>query len=169
MNDELRSNSVTNLIHQHCKDIWTVLNLGCGLGQHAGGLPAKHQLHVDVWPQYLDQIKDMLPTIKLDITNLSMFVDKSWDVVMCIDVIEHLTKENAEKAITEMERIARKKVVLYTPIGFHKQDDGQGWGAGNPEYQAHRCGFTTEEMTAKGYTSVRSREYPIGQFCVKTL
>jgi ubiquinone/menaquinone biosynthesis C-methylase UbiE len=161
------SNSLTNSIHAHCKAEFTLLNLGCGIGWHMNNIPAKNQLHVDVWLPYLEQIKHEKSVIKLDIRDLSIFIDKSWDVVSCIDVIEHLEKDDAMKAIKEMERIARKVVILYTPAGFEKQEDGHGWGSGNPEYQKHRCGFTVREMLELGYTSHLSREVPPGQLCVK--
>lgn len=167
--DLFRTNTFTAVLHHYANKDWTLLNLGCGIGWHMQDIPAKNQLHVDVWKPYLEQIKHKLSVIQLNIKDLSMFPDKSWDLVMCIDVIEHLEKPDAEKAILEMERIARKRVVLYTPAGMHIQEDGHGWGSGNPEFQKHRCGFEQAEMIAKGYSSHMSRESPPGQLCVKDL
>jgi ubiquinone/menaquinone biosynthesis C-methylase UbiE len=46
------------------------------------------------------------------------FIDDSYDVVLSMDSIEHLKLEDAEKMIEEMKRIARKKVIIYTPTEF---------------------------------------------------
>ena len=129
----------------------TMLNLGCGIGKFWDCVKSKNMLNVDIWTPYLLEIKHDISVIKADLRDLSMFVDKSWDAIMCIDVIEHLEKEQALQLLRECDRIARKRIIMYTPRGFHAQDDGQGWGAANPEYQKHRCGFVADEFKDAGY------------------
>ena len=52
------------------------------------------------------------------------FRKNSYDVVVSVDVLEHLQKETREKAITELLRVAKKLVIIVTPIGelSEKQD-----------------------------------------------
>jgi SAM-dependent methyltransferase len=40
------------------------------------------------------------------------FGDKSFDTVMCLDVLEHLIEKDIEPALCEMRRVARKRVFL---------------------------------------------------------
>ena len=151
----------------------TILNLGCGLGQVFELMECKNHLCVDVWEPYLEQIKFRFSVIKLNIKDLSIFIDKSWDYVTAFDVVEHLEKPDAEKLLSECERIAREKVLVYTPVGFYKQEDGQvnSWGAGNPEYQKHRCGFELAEMLERGYDikEVRAPGEAPALSCIKKL
>jgi 2-polyprenyl-3-methyl-5-hydroxy-6-metoxy-1,4-benzoquinol methylase len=49
------------------------------------------------------------------------FPKESFDAVIASDLIEHLKKEDKYKLIEIMEKIARKKVVIFTPNGFLKQ------------------------------------------------
>lgn len=45
------------------------------------------------------------------------FKDNSFDVVISIDMLEHLTKDTRGKAINEMLRVGRRKIILALPCG----------------------------------------------------
>ncbi|MEP7103968.1 MAG: class I SAM-dependent methyltransferase [Candidatus Dojkabacteria bacterium] len=74
------------------------------------------------------------------------FKNKSFDCVVALDLIEHLTKEQGEKLLKEMEKIARKKVIIFTPNGFVPQGEYDG-----NIYQIHKSGWGFKEMERKGY------------------
>ncbi len=76
----------------------------------------------------------------------SEFADGSFDCVVCLDVIEHFEKEDGERLLAAMERIARKRVVVFTPNGFVPQPAEEG-----NQWQLHRSGWTAEEMRRRGY------------------
>jgi SAM-dependent methyltransferase len=71
---------------------------------------------------------------------------KSFEVVLASDLIEHLDKQDGHQLIAAMEKIARKKVIIYTPNGFLPQ--GQEY---NNPMQEHRSGWTPGEMRSLGY------------------
>lgn len=141
-----------------------VLDLGCGIMQattdirgtpgNEGNLKCHTVLGVDVFGTYLDKIKYEYPTINTEVTNTRLFVDQSFDVVICLDVLEHLpTIEAADRLLKEMKRIARKYVVVYTPSEFDPNEDHvhDSWGLGENKYQKH-CILVSEEMLHKhGY------------------
>ena len=77
------------------------------------------------------------------------FEPKSFDTVVALDVIEHLEKLDAMRLINSLERIARQRVILYTPNGFLPQ----GEEFGNP-YQRHLSGWGSSEMELRGYAVV---------------
>lgn len=82
-----------------------------------------------------------------DILNLNKyFKNKSFDCVLCIDVLEHLKKNEALNLIKKMENIAKKVVVIQTTNGFVKQ----GVFKGN-KYQIHQCSFESGELKKMGY------------------
>ena len=74
------------------------------------------------------------------------FKSKSIDVCGCFDLIEHLEKYEGENLIQEMERIARKQVIIFTPNGFLGQK-----AYNNNVFQVHKSGYTWLDFEKKGY------------------
>src|SRR5690606_12372244 len=65
--------------------------------------------------------------LELDIRQLGERVPaRSYDAVVALDLIEHLTKDEGLKLLKDMETIARKKVILFTPNGFLPQEPYDG-------------------------------------------
>ena len=58
----------------------------------------------------------IVKTVKCYADNLP-FKDKAFDFVISIDTLEHIPKEKRKKAIEEMLRVAREKVVIACPCG----------------------------------------------------
>jgi hypothetical protein len=83
----------------------------------------------------------------MDLKDVGKIPHKSYDCVLCADVIEHFEKEPSRAFIETLEKIARKRVILFTPNGFVPQ----GAIDGN-EFQIHRCGWEVEELEALGYS-----------------
>src|SRR6266568_4602358 len=54
------------------------------------------------------------------------FRPASFDCAFLADLIEHLTKEDGLKLIEMVEKIARKKVIIFTPNGFLPQEEYDG-------------------------------------------
>ena len=74
------------------------------------------------------------------------FPPKSFDCVLACDLIEHLKEDDVTNLLGQMERLARKKVIVFTPNGFLPQGEHYG----NP-LQKHLSGWTAKQMTARGY------------------
>jgi SAM-dependent methyltransferase len=75
-----------------------------------------------------------------------LFAPASFDAVVALDVIEHLPRDAALRALCDLERVARRRLVVVTPNGFVPQ-------AGTPEnpFQEHLCGFTVDDMRERGF------------------
>jgi ubiquinone/menaquinone biosynthesis C-methylase UbiE len=85
--------------------------------------------------------------VQTDVTGIGeRFEPRSFDCVVLLDVIEHLSKEDGERMLEAMERIARRKVIVFTPNGLLPQPPEPG----NP-LQEHISGWTAEEMRRRGY------------------
>lgn len=126
-----------------------VLDVGCGTMQITRKLKCKTIFGVDAYKPYIDQLKtDGFANVFCGRIEkyLPDFRKKSFDVVLSIDSIEHLAKPAALKAIGQMERIARKRVIIFTTKGYIPQELEE-----NPEFQKHRCGFMPAELTELGY------------------
>lgn len=139
----------------------TVLDLGCGIMQVTKGLVCKSILGVDIFRSYLEELKYEYQTLLLSVTQTAVFLDESYDVVVCTDVVEHLEKENALTLLKECTRICRKVAIVYTPIIFrhNQQPEGGAWGLGENPYQLHKCIVSREELESVGYEVTAYPEY----------
>lgn len=136
-------------------DCESLLDVGCGFNSPVQRLAPRPQklVGVDGFAEVIEQSR--AKGIHDDYRNMSIleigtaFAPGSFDVVLACDVIEHLTKEDGFKLLEQMEKIARKRTIIFTPNGFLPQ----GEEFGNP-YQRHISGWTADEMTARGYQVV---------------
>jgi len=129
----------------------SLLDLGCGFNSYVQYLDKKmHRVGVDLFDDYIKKstasgIHDRY--FKQDIRNLKNFKDRSFDAVCAADVIEHLTKEEGLVLIKEMERIAKKLVVISTPNGHRHQECYD-----ENEFQAHKSGWVADEFKTRGFS-----------------
>lgn len=141
-------------------EIVSVLDVACGLSLKSKFIPAQIRVGVDLYDKYFDHIESDVPyvVVKYDVRKLNeIFMPKSFDIVIGLDIIEHLEKEESLDMIAQCEKIARKAVILETPKGYIPQNiDIQGHGA--HDFQTHRCGWEVEELKNLGY-SVVVRDY----------
>lgn len=72
------------------------------------------------------------------------FKSKSIDAVIALDLIEHLNKKDGFKLLSDMESLAIKKVVIFTPNGFIPQ-------AGKSKYDKHLSGWEVEDFKRLNY------------------
>ncbi|MFH1286447.1 MAG: class I SAM-dependent methyltransferase [Candidatus Magasanikbacteria bacterium] len=137
-------------------EIKTVLDVTCGLSFKSKYIPADIRVGVDIFEEYFNFIETDLPyvVIKHDVRNLNeIFLPNSFDMVIALDIIEHLEKEESLEMIKQCEEIAKKAVILETPRGFIPQNIDI-LGHGGDEFQTHRCGWEKEELEQMGYSTV---------------
>lgn len=79
-----------------------------------------------------------------DITAVEFELDQ-FDVVVCMDVLEHLTKDEGIKLLSDMTMWART-VIVTTPNGFIP-----GVPQDSNKYREHKSGWTTTELRHYGY------------------
>jgi ubiquinone/menaquinone biosynthesis C-methylase UbiE len=134
------------------KSALSVLDLGCGLGNPARLLVQKIKVNylegVDVFPGYLKKSKELGIYNKLvrnKVENIN-YPSKSFDIVLASQVVEHLTKPDALRLIQKMEKIAKRQVIIVTPIGecYHPDVD-------HNKYQLHKSNFVPNDFTKMGY------------------
>lgn len=143
----------------------SVLDVACGLSLKSQHVPCTTRVGFDLHRPYLEQARKQNPDVKWipiqgDVTNISeVFLPNSFDLVVALDIIEHVEKDQALKLLQDLEEIASVAVVLETPRGFLPQDmDILGFDAHH--LQTHRCGFEKEELEELGY-QVFVRDYKL--------
>lgn len=70
-----------------------------------------------------------------------------YDVCICSDGIEHLTKAQGLQLLTEMERVASLNII-FTPLGDYLVEPEST----HPD--VHRSGWNPEELEALGWTTI---------------
>ena len=137
-------------------EIVSVLDVACGLSLKSKFIPAQIRVGVDIFEEYFKHIETDVPyvVVKYDVRKLKdIFLPKSFDLVIGLDIIEHLEKEESLDMIKQCEQIAKKGVIFETPKGYVPQNiDIQGHGG--HEFQTHRCGWEVEELENLGYQIV---------------
>lgn len=129
----------------------SLLDVGCGQGKPAQFLKSKRKLFmvgVDIFLPYLREAQRQGSHdayVLGDVCHLP-FRPKSFDVVLGMEVLEHLDREEGLSLIKAMEQIARRQVLITTPVGTHKQ----GPYDGNP-YQEHKHIWQPNELKQLGY------------------
>jgi 2-polyprenyl-3-methyl-5-hydroxy-6-metoxy-1,4-benzoquinol methylase len=109
--DPLRIESITEQVRQICYTGYTnILEIGVGIGF------LKHTLKV--FPQIslttLDIAEDLHPDYVGSVTNMP-FEDGQFEVVVCGEVLEHLPFADFLRAMKEIRRVARHKVIISLP------------------------------------------------------
>ena len=133
----------------------SLLDVGCGAYSPIKLFSNKMEyvVGVDIFEPSIE--KSRAARIHNDYKNVNVleldkhFEPNSFDCVISSDLIEHLTKDDGNKLITMMEKIASKKVVIYTPNGFFPQSEFDG-----NKFQVHISGWEIDEMQKKGYRVV---------------
>ncbi len=95
---------------------------------------------------------------------LNQALPKSVDTIFILDVIEHLEKDQGTVLVNLAMKVARRQVIIFTPLGFmpqHYSEIGDGWGnVEHNELQNHRSGWTPNELPLN--TSVVCHDYHAG-------
>lgn len=113
-------NTIWRQLDKQGKDI---LDVGGGHGEPMGFLGKRHNFRLKV------NADIMLPHLKeskqegahgeyvLCDARYLPFKKRSFDIVLCLEVIEHLEKEDSFKLLSSLEEIARRQIILSAPVG----------------------------------------------------
>jgi SAM-dependent methyltransferase len=130
----------------------SILDVGCGKGESIKVVDRNRRLirvGADIFEPHLKECQMQGTYDELVLCNVLMlpFQIKSFDIVVCLDVIEHMEKEEGRRFITYLEKIARKQVIIDAPVGICKQKPLEG----NPYYE-HKSTWTAIDFKNLGYT-----------------
>ena len=128
----------------------SVLDVGCGSSPVMRTIGVPHIVGIDGYEPSVGEAKRLDTHDEIihgDVRDLARyFHPKQFDACVGLDVIEHVVKPDGMKMIQDMERIAAKKVILFTPCGFLQQ-----WHTANDDLQEHLSGWEPAEMAGYGY------------------
>ncbi len=132
----------------------SILSVGSMRGKFMDKIRCKRKIALDAYKPYLDEIpfqceklhgyaNDILPTL----------ADESIDGIMALDFIEHLDKQDSLFCLREMSRIAKSRVVIFTPKGFqqNKYLKNENLTELERDLQTHKSGWYPDELEGLGY------------------
>ncbi len=137
------------------EDTYEILDVGCGHKILTRYFNCKKLIGIDICEDYLNK-----HDVHGDIRNLSKFFKpNSFDCVLCLDVIEHLTNTEGIKLLEDIEKIARKKVIVFTPTNWDDNSEATQkedlWSFGN-KYNLHRSLWSEKDFITLGYTRLET-------------
>lgn len=99
-------------------DTSEVLDAGCGEGEtieRLEGLLEGNVTGVDLNPESVEFASKRIPSAKFQVADLTSlpFPDDSFDLVLCLEVLEHIPEPAA--ALAELARVCRGDVVISVP------------------------------------------------------
>lgn len=133
------------------KNIDSVLDLGCGADSPLSKIKKIFfSVGVDIFASSIKKSKKrkihdeykLVDVLEID----KFFKKKSFEAVIALDLVEHLTKKEGLKLLKKMEAMARKKIIILTPNGFTNQNQGE-----ENSYQIHQSGWTVGDFQSRGY------------------
>lgn len=138
-----------SMLERNLRGCTSVLDVGCGARSPLRHVPKKFRsVGVDAFSPAIaasqrEGIHDEYH--RQSVVNLS-FPDRSFDAVVALDLIEHLEKDAGLQLLDRLERIAGRRVIIFTPNGEVEQDpyDDNPW-------QRHLSGWTPADFQERGY------------------
>lgn len=149
-----------------------LVDIGCGIIPQSYVRP-NIQICCEPYLEYISYLKEKISSIESPdryyvILNMDWsdvirhFPEKSVDTVILVDVIEHLNKKEGEKLLLATEKIVRKQIIIFTPLGFmpqHHADGKDAWGLNGGDWQEHKSGWTPEDFKGNDWQFYASREF----------
>lgn len=150
--NQLLNVHVLGLLPDNLRDMF-VLDVGCGFGEWGFLIRTRKDgspflIGVDIWHPHLMRLCGLNVYTALVHVRLPFlpFRDKSVDVSLACEILEHLPKSSGYQLLEEIERISRKLVIVSTPLGW-PQDEIYG----NP-HEKHISEWHPRELVQLGYS-----------------
>jgi len=142
-------NPLIKELKKMCGKPKNILDVGCGSCSPIKYIEAPSKTGIDIWkPSLKTAIKrktydKIIQGDALEICKL--LPAKSYDLVLCLNLLEHLEKEKGKELIRELKRIGLKVIVL-VPLGWFAQGE-----EGNNPYQEHQSAWLERELIGLGF------------------
>lgn len=137
------------------EDVEIILDIGPGIYPHPEYANSSLYICCEPFQEYSHHLREKLSEkipdrIGLVLSGdwkdaLELFQEKSVDTVYLLDVIEHLEKSEGGNLLSKTEKIARRQIVIFTPLGYMDQVTLPGgkdaWGMNGASWQEHKSGW----------------------------
>ena len=173
---ETSKDDFLNIAFSLLKHSNTLLDIGCGIVPHAY---VHHNVYIACEPytEYVKILKknrdELSNAVYLD--SCVIILNEDWesllekyenytvDTVYLIDVIEHLPKDQGRYLLKKTEKMAKKQIVIFTPLEYIEQKTLPGnkdaWGLNGADWQEHKSVWTPSDFDSDEWTFVICKDY----------
>ncbi len=141
--------SYLNTMRKELADCHSCVDIGCGAGSPVRHLEFEYSVGVEGHAPTLKAAQKLHTHNEFRLAGATEldkhFSENQFDCCIALDLIEHLTKKDGIKLIRDMEQIASRKILIFTPNGFLPQQSHDG------DLQEHLSGWSVEEMESLGF------------------
>lgn len=140
--------NVVVLMKRELSECRTVLELGCGHHSPIQVCNIPFSVGVDLFEPSLLESRRIGIHSQYVISDVRRcgFKPRSFDAVIAVEVLEHLTKEEGVELLHQMVEWARRKVIITTPNGHLRQDP-----YGSNLLQQHQSGWGVQDLESLGF------------------
>jgi ubiquinone/menaquinone biosynthesis C-methylase UbiE len=130
----------------------TILDVACGLGDwgflmRTRKLGHSYLIGLDIWHPNLERLRPI--DIYSELVDARIppipFKNKSIDISVACEILEHLPKEVGSRFLAELERVTNERIIVSVPLNFP-----QGEAYGNP-YEKHVSKWSPSDLLKHGY------------------
>lgn len=130
-----------------------LIDIGPGI-RPFDGFKAKTHLCIEPHKEYADILSGQGYPVMLATGFKALPLLHNFEVILFIDVIEHMFKEDGLVCLKYAMTIATKQIIVFTPLGFMEQKIGEdgldAWGLHGGHWQTHKSGWTPDEFQGWG-------------------
>jgi len=136
---------------------WSVLDLGCGSNPPILRIMEPNRyLGIDAFEKSINEARNNASQKGwkncsfevMDLLDLK-FAERQFDAVLCVDVIEHLRKEDGIKLLENAKSWASKALYVSTPNGYLRQDPYD-----SNQLQEHLSGWSVTDFRELGFGKI---------------
>lgn len=151
----IEKDNLNKFIKKRVKPANVILDIGCGINPQR---IIKPKIHICVEP-YSEYVKKLMEKTQFEnfvyltmsaVEAVMKFPDKSIDSIFMIDLIEHIDQESGVILLSQCERVAKKQIIVFTPLGFFPQeyikDRKDLWGMDGGFFQEHKSGWELQDF-----------------------
>lgn len=169
LNINVPTNGIFEIARRFMPSCDVLLDIGPGI-RPFDMLQAKLHICAEPYKEYIDHYQAKVAKgeaaaklyINMDWRQVTeTFPAQSVDTVVLMDVIEHLNKEEGVELLRKTEKIARKSIIIFTPLGFMPQchpDGVDAWGLGGASFQEHKSGWLPQDFGDE-YVTVTAEKF----------
>lgn len=132
----------------------TILDVACGFGDWGFLIRSRKKClsiaGLDIWRPHLYMLKNLKIYDRLIQAKIPFmpFKEKSFDISFACEILEHLSKEDGNKLLSELERVTKGFIIVSVPVNLPQKE-----AYGNP-YEEHVCEWSERDFSRQGYTVI---------------
>ncbi len=156
--EKIKNKEFQNIVKHLISNSKSILDIGCGIGDYLKYTNSDQRVvAIEPHAPYIEKAKEAAPWAEiLNTDGLSYLnsTDEKFDLILMIDVVEHLEEEDGCRLISEAINHCNNIVFAQIPIGSHEQNEDV-WNMGGEYWQTHRTTWDEDKLLKADFNFVQ--------------